>query len=106
MNNTQKTHVSKKEEANEKCSTKCCSEKFEKISTKTSVVVYSFWFYYQKHSTKDVFFAIFPNILEHFRAAASEIQESSLTVFFATEAAIRRSCNKEFLKIPYRLFIK
>ena len=83
-----------------------CSEKFEKISTKTSVVVYSFWFYYQKHSTKDVFFAIFPNILEHFRAAASEIQESSLNSFVATEAAIRRSCNKEFLKIPYRLFIK
>ena len=50
-----------------------CSEKFEKISRKTSVVVYSFWFYKQKYSTKDVFFAIFANILERFRATASEI---------------------------------
>ena len=50
-----------------------CSEKFEKISRKTSVVVYYFWFYKQKYSTKDVFFAIFANILEHFRETASEI---------------------------------
>ena len=50
-----------------------CSEKFEKIFRKISVVVYSFWFYKHKYSTKDVFFAIFANILEHFRETASEI---------------------------------
>ena len=36
----------------------------------------------KKHSPKDVFFAIFANILEHLRATASEIQEGSLNSYF------------------------
>ena len=69
----------------------------EKTSRKSSVLIYSFWFYQQNHSTKQVFFAIFSNILEHFGTVASEIfQESILNSFFSIEAAIRRSCNKNF----------
>ena len=69
----------------------------EKTSRKSSVLIYSFWFYQQNHSTQQVFFAILSNILEHFRTAASEIfQESILHSFFSIEAAIRRSCNKNF----------
>ena len=44
-----------------------CFKNFEKISSKTSVVVYSFWFYQQKHFTKDVsleFSQIFQNTSE------------------------------------------
>ena len=76
-----------------------CSEKFEKISRKTSVVVYSFWFYYQGHSTKDAFFAIFSNIEEHLRAAASEIiQESSLNSFLFYRSSYSQELQQRILK--------
>ena len=59
-----------------------CSENFENISRKTSVVIYSFWFYQQNHFIKNIFFAIYSNVLEHVRTAASEIiQGSSLNSF-------------------------
>ena len=61
-----------------------CSKNFEKISRKTFMVIYIFWFYQQNYSIKDVFFAIFSNILEHLRTASSEIiQEISLNSFLS-----------------------
>ena len=54
-----------------------CSERFEKISRKRFVIVYSSWFYQQKGCIKGVFLGI-SSIFEHLRTAASEIiQESS-----------------------------
>ena len=74
-----------------------CFEKFEKISSKTSVVVYCFWFHQQKDFTEDVFFGIFSNISEHLRTAFEIIQENSFIVFFSTEVVIHRSFNQKFL---------
>ena len=75
------------------------SGKFEKIYRKLFVVVYSFWFYWQKRFTKDVSFAIFANISEHLRAAASEnIQESSLKSFLCYRSSHLQELQQRILK--------
>ena len=83
-----------------------CSEKFEKISRKTSVVSSYFRFYQQKYSSKDVywdFFQIFYNTSE--RLVLNLSRKVVVLVVFAIEATIRRSCNKIFKKSRIRFLL-
>ena len=70
------------------------------------MAVYYFSCHYQKDSTKDVFLGIFLNIFE------TDILKNTsgwlllklsrivvMAVFFSTEAAIHKSCNKNFQQI-------
>ena len=76
------------------------------LTRNTTMVVYYFSFHYQKDSTKDVFLGIFLNIFE------TDILKNTsgwlllklsrivvMAVFFSTEAAIHKSCNKNFQQI-------
>ena len=75
------------------------SEKFEKFSRKISVVVYFILYYKQKHSTKNVFFAIFSNVLGHFRTSASEIsQEISLNSFLFYKSSHLQELQQKILR--------
>ena len=69
-----------------------------KASRKTSVAVYSSDFT-NKNSAKDAVFAIFSNILEHFRVAATEIiQESSLNSFLFYRSSLSQELQQRISK--------
>ena len=83
-----------------------CSENFEKTSRKKSMIICIFLFYQQNHSAKDVLFAIFFNILEHLRTAASGIiRDSSLnSEWRLVEGAIRPPYQILLSQFPYQFF--
>ena len=69
------------------------------------MIVYYFSFHYQKDSTKDVFLGNFLNIFgtDILKNTSGwlllKLSKIVMAVFFSAEAAIHKSCNKNFQQI-------